>query len=227
MWLLHRYLFFRIPLWRPDAFLGRSLAWVGPLFSRGLLFLTLLALMIGLIEVSRQWDVFLSSLLDMFSWEGLFGYIITLIFVKLLHELGHAYTAKRYGCRVPTMGVAFLVMFPIDYTDVNDAWRLRKRRQRLAVGAAGMLTELAVAAWATLAWAMLPEGQLRNTAFVLATITLISSIAINTSPFMRFDGYFLLSDWLDIPNLHQRAFGLGRWQLRAWLFGLAEPAPEI
>src|SRR3569833_2826403 len=120
--------------------------------------------------------------------------------------------AKRYGCRVPTMGVAFLVLFPVAYTDVNDEWRLRERRQRLAVGADGMLTELAVAAWATLARVMLPEGELRNTTFVLATFTWISSIAIITSPFMRFDCFFLLSDWLDFPNLHQRAFALGRWQ---------------
>ena len=225
--LLHHYLFFRIPLLRPDGWLTRTQRYIDPLYSESFLWITLVVLLLGLVEVSRQWDRFMVTLIDTFSWQGLLSYAFALVFIKFLHELGHAYTAKRYGCRVPTMGVAFLVLFPVAYTDVNDAWRLRKRRQRLAVGAAGMLTELAVAAWATLAWAMLPEGQLRNTAFVLATITWISSIAINTSPFMRFDGYFLLSDWLDIPNLHQRAFGLGRWQLRAWLFGLAEPAPEI
>jgi putative peptide zinc metalloprotease protein len=124
------------------------------------------------------------------------------------------------------MGVAFLVMFPMAYTDVNEAWKLAGRRQRLAVGAAGILVELALAAWATLAWAMLPDGHLRSAAFLLATTTWVSTLLINASPFMRFDGYFLLMDWLDLPNLHQRAFALARWRLREWLFGLGLPVPE-
>src|SRR3569833_3354982 len=213
--LLHHYLFFRIPLLRPDGWLTRTQRYIDPLYSERILWITLVVLMLGLVEVSRKWDRFMVTLIDTFSWQGLLSYAFALVFIKFLHELGHAYTAKRYGCRVPTMGEAILVLFPVADTDVNDAWRLRKRRQRLAVGAAGMLTELAVAAWATLAWVMLPEGELRNTTFVLATITWISSIAFFSSPFMRFDGYFLLSDWLDIPNL------------LFCVFVLAEPAPEI
>lgn len=225
-WLLHHYLFFRIPLWRPDAWLGRTLNWVRPFHSRAFLLLTLLALGVGLVETSRQWDVFTSTLIDTFSWRGLAGYALTLVAVKFLHELGHAYTARRYGCRVPTMGVAFLVMFPMAYTDVNETWKLADKRQRLAVGSAGILTELAIAAWATLAWALLPDGFPRSVAFLLATTTWVSTLLINASPFLRFDGYFLLMDWLDMPNLHQRAFAFGKWQLRRALFGLDAPPPE-
>ena len=225
-WLLHHYLFFRVPLWRPDAWLERATSWAAPLFTRGFLVLTLAALLLGLVEASRQWDVFVTTLVDTFSWRGLAGYFVTLVFVKFLHELGHAFTAKRFGCRVPTMGVAFLVMFPMAYTDVNEVWKLSDKRQRLAVGAAGILTELAVAAWATLAWALLPDGHLREGAFLLATTTWVSTLAINASPFLRFDGYFLLMDWLDMPNLHQRAFALARWRLRETLFRLQEPVPE-
>lgn len=225
-WLLHHYLFFRLPLWRPNAWLDRALPWVAPFFSRAFLLLTLLALCAGLVEVSRQWDGFVTTLVDTFSWQGLAGYSITLVCVKFLHELGHAFTAKRHGCRVPTMGVAFLVLFPMAYTDVNEVWKLADKRQRLAVGAAGILTELMVAAWATLAWALLPDGTLRGGAFLLATTTWISTVVINASPFMRFDGYFLFMDWLDMPNLHQRAFALARWRLREALFGLGEPVPE-
>jgi putative peptide zinc metalloprotease protein len=189
-WLLHHYLFFRVPLWRPDAWLARLSPWMAPLFSRGFLLLTLAALGFGLIEVSRQWDGFVATLVDTFSWQGLAGYAVALTAAKFLHELGHAFTAKRYGCRVPTMGLAFLVLFPMAYTDVNEAWKLAERRQRLAVGAAGILVELAIAAWATVAWAVLPEGFLRGAAFLLATTTWISTVLINASPFMRFDGYF-------------------------------------
>lgn len=225
-WLLHHYLFFRVPLWAPDAWLERAQPWVSFFYSRAWFYVSLAALALGLFEVSSQWDVFTSTALDMFSWQGMGSYFITLICVKFLHELGHAFTAKRFGCRVPTMGVAFLVMFPMAYTDINETWKLPNRRQRLAVGGAGILIELMVAAWATLAWALLPDGLARSAAFLLATTTWISTIAINASPFMRFDGYFLLMDWLDLPNLHARAFALARWRMRETLFDLKEVIPE-
>jgi putative peptide zinc metalloprotease protein len=225
-WLLHHYLFFRIPLWRPDHWLARLSPWVAPLFNPTFRWLTAIALGVGLIQVARQWEHFRTMLVDTFSWKGLVGYGIALIFVKLLHELGHAFTAKRYGCRVPTMGVAFLVLWPLAYTDVNDVWKLKHREQRLAVGAAGIVTELTIAAWATLIWALLPDGVLRGMMFMLATTTWVSTLAINASPFLRFDGYFLLADWLDMPNLHARAFALGRWRLREVLFGFGAPPPE-
>ncbi|MFZ4538188.1 HlyD family efflux transporter periplasmic adaptor subunit [Propionivibrio sp.] len=225
-WLLHHYLFFRIPLVRPDAWLDRWQGVVAPFFSRGFARLTLLALLVGMIEVYRDWERFSATLIDTFSWSGLLGYGLALSGVKVLHELGHAFTAKRYGCRVPAMGVAFLVMFPVAYTDTNEVWKLANRHQRLAVAAAGVITELMIAAWATLAWGLLPDGLPKSIAFMLATTTWIATLAINTSPFMRFDGYFLLSDWLDMPNLHSRAFALARWDLRERLFGLGLPPPE-
>ncbi|HZX33270.1 MAG TPA: HlyD family efflux transporter periplasmic adaptor subunit [Rhodocyclaceae bacterium] len=224
--LLHNYLFFRIPLVRPDGWLGRWAGRVDFFYSRQFLYLTLAALGWGLVEIYRQWERFAATLVDTLTWSGLAAYGAVLVAVKVLHELGHAFTAKRLGCRVPAMGVAFLVLWPVAYTDTNDAWKLTDRRQRLAVVAAGVLTELAVAAWATLAWAVLPEGGPRSLAFILAATTWIASLAINASPFMRFDGYFLLSDWLGIPNLHNRAFALARWDLRERLFDLGAPPPE-
>ena len=225
-WLLHHYLFFRLPLVRPDAWLKRMLPKVEMFYGRGFFRLTGLVLLLGLVEVYRQWETFSATLVDTLSWKGAAGYAVALVFVKILHELGHGFTARRLGCRVPAMGVAFLVMWPVAYTDVNEAWKLTRRRDRLAVGAAGIITESVVAAWATLAWALLPEGTLRGVAFMLATTTWISTLAINASPFMRFDGYFLLSDWLDFPNLHSRAFALARWDMRERLFALGEPVPE-
>jgi putative peptide zinc metalloprotease protein len=225
-WLLHHYLFFRVPLWRPDAWLDSWSSVAALFFSRGFQWLTLLALLLGLTQVVRQWDGFMASLVDTFSWSGLLAYGVALFCVKLLHELGHAFTAKRFGCRVPAMGVAFLVLWPMAYTDTNETWRLTNRWQRLQVASAGILTELYIAAWATLAWALLPDGELRAAAFVLATTSWVATLAINASPFLRFDGYFILSDWLDMPNLHERSFALARWKLREWLFGLGERRPE-
>ena len=122
-------------------------------------------------------------------------YFITLILVKCLHELGHAYVAKYHGCRVSAIGIAFLVFFPFLYTDTTDAWRLRNHKDRLLINFAGILTELHLALIATFVWGVLPEGGL-GAAFFIATTSWISSIAINVSPFMRFDGYYVFSDWL-------------------------------
>ena len=225
-WLLHHYLFFRVPLLRPDAWLTRWVTvarWFG---SQTFAWLTLLALGVGLTQVVRRWDVFMASLVDTFNLDGLLAYGAALFVVKLLHELGHAFTAKHYGCRVPAMGVAFLVMWPVAYTDTNETWRLVDRFQRLRVASAGIITELVIAAWATLAWALLPEGGMKSAAFVLATTSWVATLAINASPFMRFDGYFILMDALDMPNLHARSFALARWKLREWLFGLGDAPPE-
>jgi len=225
-WLLHHYLFFRIPLVRPDEILTRALplvAWIG---TRGFRLATLGALLAGLFLVGRQWDSFATTFVDHMSVQGVAAFGAALAFAKVIHELGHAFTAKRFGCRVPTMGVAFLVMWPVLYTDVNEAWKLTARRQRLLVGSAGIVSELCLAIWATLAWGLLPEGNARAVAFTLAATTWISSLAINLSPFMRFDGYFLAMDALEMPNLHHRAFALARWHLREVLFGLGESAPE-
>jgi putative peptide zinc metalloprotease protein len=225
-WLLHHYLFFRIPLVRPDAWLGRWKGWVGWCYSPVFFGLTLGALMLGLFQVARQWDGFTAQLVDTFSLEGLASYAVALVCVKTLHELGHAFTAKRLGCRVPTMGVAFMVLWPMAYTDTNETWRLTDPRHRLQVASAGIATELLIAAWATLAWGLLPDGPARSAAFVLATTSWVATLVINASPFMRFDGYFILSDALDMPNLHERCFALARWQLREWLFNLKEDRPE-
>ncbi|MBF0185069.1 MAG: HlyD family efflux transporter periplasmic adaptor subunit [Magnetococcales bacterium] len=225
-WLLHHYLYFRIPLARPDRLLQQLLPWLAFLFSRTFLWLTLTALLLGLGLLLAQWPLFQATLIDTLTLPGLLRYGMAIALIKIIHELAHALTAKRLGCRVPSMGIAFLVLWPVLYTDVNETWKLPHRQQRLSVAAAGVLAELAVAAWSTLLWSFMPPGELRNLLFVFAAVSWLSSLAINLSPFMRFDGYFLLMDLLEMPNLHQRAFAMARWQLREWLFRLELPPPE-
>ena len=124
------------------------------------------------------------------------------------------------------MGVAFLLLFPVLYTDVTDAWRLRKRRQRLLVDASGILAELTVAGLALFLWAFLPEGPTKSAAFFLATTSWVLSLAINLNPFMKFDGYYLASDISGVNNLQNRSFDLALWKMREILFGLGDPPPE-
>ena len=226
MWLLHHYLFVRVPLIRPDRFLDRTVDFVRWIYTLGFVWATALALLLGLFLIHQQWDIFRTTLVNTLTIKDALHYAFALSFVKTVHEFGHAYTAKRLGCRVPTMGIALLVLWPVLYTDVNETWTLPRRRDRLAVGGAGIMAELAIAAWATVLWGLLPDGPARQTAFVLAAVTWLSSLAINLSPFMRFDGYFLLTDAVNVPNLHARSFAMARWKLREILFGLGEQPPE-
>lgn len=225
--LLHHYLFFRIPLVRPDVFLTETVGWVARVFfTRTFLLLTIAAAIVGLLLLFQQWDAFQHTFLHFFSWEGAVAAAVTLACTKIIHELGHAYAAKYFGCHVPAMGLAFLVMMPLLYTDTSGAWRLKSQRHRMAVAAAGVAAEMSLAAWATLAWNFLPEGTAKSAAFFLATTAWIMTVAVNSSPFMRFDGYYLASDFLGVPNLHQRSFALAKWQLRRWFLGTTDAAPE-
>jgi putative peptide zinc metalloprotease protein len=225
-WLLHNYLFTRIPLLRPDRWLTATYPYVRWIFSRQFALAVIAIGIFGLYLVARQWDSFLHTFVDLLTISGAVSFGITLMCLKVVHELGHAYTAKRFGCRVPNMGVALLVMVPVLYTDVNEAWKLTSRRQRVAIGLAGVTAELGCAAFAACAWGFLSDGPARSVAFLVATTTWITTVLLNLSPFMRYDGYYVLSDWLETPNLHTRAFALARWWLREALFGFGDPAPE-
>lgn len=225
-WLLHNYLFFRVPLVRPARFLEATLPFVRFAFGPAFLVFVIAATAVGLVLAARQWDVFTHTLAASFTPAGILGFLMALALAKSLHELGHAYTATRYGVRVGHMGVAFIVLWPMLYTDTGESWKLADRRQRFAIAAAGVATELALAGLATLGWSLAPDGAFRQGLFFLATVSWVMTLAINASPFMRFDGYFLLSDAVDLPNLHERSFAQAKAFLRRALLGLREPWPE-
>ena len=225
-WLLHHYLFIKIPLIRPHRFLHATLPLVAPLYTHMAAWLFGMIGATGLFLVGQQWDTFLSTFLHFFTWSGALMYGAVFCAVKVVHELGHAYTATRFGCRVPTIGVALMVMMPVLYSDISDAYRLSSRRKRLWIAGAGVVAELGLAAVATLLWGFLPDGAIRSVVFVAATTSWVMSLAVNINPFMRFDGYYLLADGLGIPNLQDRAFAFGQWRIRELLFAPGAPPPE-
>jgi putative peptide zinc metalloprotease protein len=153
-WWLHHYLFFRIPLLRPQQHLqhlAKALGWLfHPLTGMLVLGLSLL----GIVLVLQQWDTFTSAVVESFSTEGLLSFALALIVAKTLHELGHALVATRLGLRVGHMGIAFVVMWPMLYTDTGESWKLSRSRQRLAIASAGIITELSLAGLSTLGWAV-------------------------------------------------------------------------
>jgi putative peptide zinc metalloprotease protein len=224
--LFHNYLFFRVPLVRPDKFLERTLPLAELFFTRSFLTILLVVFLTDLYLVTREWDELRRTFAYFFNLQGGLYFVIAATFSKVLHELGHAYAAKRYGVRVPAMGVAFLVMWPFLYTDVGETWKLADRKKQLVIASAGMATELALACFATLLWTITPEGAAKHILFILATTTWVMTLAVNASPFMRFDGYFVVSDALDFPNLHERSGACARWWIRRTFFGLREPLPE-
>lgn len=226
MWLVHHYLFIKIPLVHPHAFLKATLPFIAPLYTTTAAWTVGGVGLIGLILVGRQWDAFVSTFLYFFNWRGAILYGLSLVAVKVVHELGHAYTATRFGCRVTTMGLAFMVMMPVLYSDVSDSYRLTSKRKRLLIAAGGVIAELGLAAAALFLWGFLPEGTAKSITFIVATTSIAMSLAVNLNPFMRFDGYYVLVDGLGIPNLQDRAFAFGQWKLRTLLFGHQSPSPE-
>jgi putative peptide zinc metalloprotease protein len=226
MWLLHNYLFIKIPLIRPDRFLDGLLVLTRPLASP-LARAAIYALgLYGVFALFWQWESFVTTFDYFFNWQGLIYFGLALAVVKITHELGHALVAKHHGLRVSSMGVALLVLFPVLYTDNTDAWRLTDQRKKLQIVMAGLFVELHIALLALFSWSLLPDGPARSAAFFLATTSILGSLLVNLSPLMRFDGYYALADFLGMQNLQPRSFELARWQLRQWLFGLPENAPE-
>ena len=225
-WWLHNYLFFRIPLARPDQWLN----WLSPkldwLFTRWALVVLGLICGTGAVLAARQSELLFQTFVDSLTLAGLLSFAFALMLAKTLHELGHAVVATRYGVRVAHVGVAFLVLWPMLYTDTGESWRLRDHRQRLHIAAAGMTVEMVLAGLALLGWVLTPPGALRSAFFYLATTSLVMTVALNISPFMRFDGYYVLSDALDMPNLHDRSGAIAKTAIRRVLLGFKDPWPE-
>lgn len=221
-------LFPKFPIFRPQRFLDLTYPYVAPFFTKGFLSLTVAVFFIAFFLVSRQWNEFASTFSFLFSVEGVVATICALILSKCLHELAHAYVSKKYGVRVPSMGIAFLVFFPVLFTETSDAWMIPERRSRIAIAAAGMIAEMALAAFALLAWSLLDDGPIRSACFVLASTVWVMSLLINLNPLVRFDGYFILSESLRVENLSTRAASLGQWTLLKYWTGhkLADPEPH-
>ena len=223
---MHNYLFFKVPLVRPAAYLSATLPLVSWLARLPFLVLAGLVATTGLYLASRQWADFGEGLSRQMTFSGALLFTAVLFVMKIFHELGHAYVATAMRVRVRSMGIAVMLFAPMLYTDVTDAWRLPDRRQRMAIDLAGVAAELVIAGFALFLWAFLPPGAARDVALVVATAAVVMTLAINLSPFMRFDGYYVLADLIGVKNLQPRAFALVRWKLRELLFGLGEPCPD-
>lgn len=207
---LTQYLFIKLPLIHPDKFLQQIYPFCRFFFSPIFWGLVGIVTVLSLFLIFRQWHVFIGTIPSFLHIEGILAYSFVIVISKALHELAHALTLIHYKLKVPSMGVAILVFFPLLYTDAGESRRAHKDSQRLFVAAAGILAEIALASFASIAWLVLDDGVWRNAAFVLATTNWVSTVLFNMNPLMRFDGYFILADLCHIENMQSRAFALLR-----------------
>lgn len=183
--------------------------WITLMFIVGLL---VLADFERLVDQARLWQ----WLIKPASGSALFAiFIIT----RAVHELGHALVLTRFGGRSPDVGVIFMLGAPCVYCDVTESWRLPHAWQRAAVAAGGMLAESIVATLAAIVWLITVDGTINTLALQTMIVCSISTWLVNANPLMRFDGYYILSDWCDEPNLRQRADQCAMHGLKRWLLG--------
>lgn len=211
--------FLRIPLIDPDAFLTRTMPFLRPLFSVPGLILWLLLVGSAIGVIVSNWEQLFGARQGVLDPANLPLLLLAFILAKLVHELGHGYAVKRFGGEVHVMGITFLVFTPIPYVDATAAWAFRERWKRVFVGASGMLVELILAAIATFIWASTGPGLLNSWCYNLMVVASVSTILFNINPLLKFDGYYILSDLTDTPNLQPRGMKqLGHWVER-YAFG--------
>lgn len=219
---------FYLPLLNPDHFLDRTVFFANLLFNRWTLLFWLalgvcsLYLVLGNIgRIANEHLALLSARDLMMVWPGI-------VVTRLAHELGHAYAAKAYGLEVKTLGIAMLILFPCPYIDTTDAWKLSRRWQRITIGAAGIIAEMIIASLCVLIWFFSKPGLLNYLSFYVMTISAVSTLAFNANPLIKFDGYFILSDYLRVPNLAARSFQYVRSLALTKLLGVPLcPLPQI
>lgn len=213
-------MFARIPLWDPDAFLVRTLPLVGKLLSPFGVVLWLAVVGWAVKVAADHFAELRHEAQGILAPGNLILLYAGLVILKTLHEFGHAYLCRRFGGEVHTMGVLFMIFTPVPYMDATSSWAFRERWKRVLVGLGGVIVELFVAAVAVFVWAGTGPGTLHSLAYNMMFVASVSSLVFNLNPLLRFDGYYILSDLLGIPNLHQRANRQLRYWSEKYLYGL-------
>ncbi|HWX21624.1 MAG TPA: biotin/lipoyl-binding protein [Candidatus Binatia bacterium] len=215
-------MFMRFPLLDPDNFLLRTLPVVGRLISPAGAVLWLVTLGLAIKVVLDNWQSLRLQGQGVLAPGNLPLLYLGLVVIKTIHEFGHAYFCRKFGGEVHVMGVMLMIFTPVPYVDASSSWGLRERSKRILVGAAGVIVELFVAALAVFVWSRTGPGTLHSLAFNMMFVASVSTIIFNINPLLRFDGYYILSDLLEIPNLSQRANQELRHLWEHYIFGVKD-----
>jgi putative peptide zinc metalloprotease protein len=201
-------MYLRLPGWDPE----RTLRFLKPLMAW---MYHPTAAVICLLFVSSAWlllganlDQFkgrLPEFQSFFGWPNLIYLWITMALAKVIHEFGHGLSCVHYGGECHEMGVMLLVFSPCLYCDVTDSWMMKNKWHRIIIGAAGMYIEVVLSAIAIYVWWFSKPGLVHHLALNTFFVTTITTVIFNANPLMRFDGYYMMSDFLEIPNLRQKS----------------------
>lgn len=213
----------RIPLVDPDRFLDRTAFLVRPLFGWFGALLWLSVVTAGLVLAALNWSTLTENVIDRaLAPQNLLLLWLVYPLVKAVHELGHAYATKIYGGEVHEIGVMFLVFVPVPYVDASAASSFPDKRQRMIVGAIGIGVEMLLAAVAVFVFAHAMVGPVHAVAYNVILIGGVSTLLFNGNPLLRFDGYYVLADALELPNLSQRANRYLGYLVQRYGFGSRE-----
>lgn len=210
----------RFPLFDPEKLLNAWLPYVRPLFSWLGFFVWLGIIVTGIIVTSMNWPELTGNFADrVLAPQNLLLLWLTYPLVKALHELGHAFATKVWGGEVHEIGIMLLVFMPVPYVDASAASAFREKRKRMVVGAMGIMTELLLAVLALFIWLSAEYGMVRGIAYNVMLIGGVSTLFFNGNPLLRFDGYYVLADALEMPNLGKRSNQYLGYLIQRYLFG--------
>src|SRR5436190_1804253 len=202
-------LYIKIPLYDPDVLLSKMLRYLGFVFSIWFFLLSIAVMLSAVLLVTVHFETFRSKLPsyhEFFSFKTVVYLWIALGVVKVIHEFGHGLSCKKFGGEVHEMGLLFLVFSPCLYCNVSDSWTLPNKWKRIIISAAGIYVELVIAAIATWVWWNTPKNPFINhMSLSLMVVCSVSTVVFNANPLMRYDGYYVLADWIEIPNLRERS----------------------
>ncbi len=222
-------LYVRLPGWDPEAVLARLYPFVRWVYHPVTVTLTMLFVISSWVLLAVQFETFTAQMPEFqqfFSWPNLLYLWITLGTCKVIHEFGHGLSCKHFGGECHAMGVMLLVFSPCLYCDVSDSWMLKSKWQRIAIGAAGIYIEVVISAIAIYVWWNTQSGLIHHLCLNIFFVTTITTVIWNANPLMRFDGYYMMSDFLEIPNLRPKADRLLRDWFGWYCLGIeAKPDP--
>ena len=218
----------RFPLFDPDRFLDRWRFLTSPLFTRGVFFLWLLIVLTAMVLAGLHWPELAGSLSDqLFSPRNLVLLWLVYPLVKTLHEFGHAFAVKKWGGEVHEMGIILLALTPIPYLDASTSASFTDKQHRIAVAAMGMAVEMLLASLALFVWLNVETGLISAMAYNVMLIGGVSTVLFNGNPLLRYDGYYILSDLIEIPNLGKRSTRYLGYLLQRYLLGMEATASPV
>ncbi|MEW4489282.1 efflux RND transporter periplasmic adaptor subunit [Thalassoglobus sp. JC818] len=219
-------LYIKLPGWDPERTLQRLEPWFGWMFTPPAGLVMMMFVASSWLFLAIRFDAVrqrLPEFQQFFGWPNLIYLWITLALAKILHEFGHGIACKHYGAECHSMGIMLLVFSPTLYCDVTDSWMLKNKWKRIVIGAAGMYFEMILAAAALFVWYNTKPGLVNHLALNIFFVSTVTTVIFNANPLLRYDGYYMMSDWLEIPNLRSKATKMLSETFSWWTLGIESP----